>query len=491
LPDLKNRIDKLNSQYDDARRAGDFKVADSIKKQINGLREDSYRVNDSIIHQINENPEGIAEDTQYDESFGQDLNNLDRDSQPSIAQQKERELQQQALGNAPKEEIPGGKAIEVPKSKPTANSGAGKGITSNVTNKVKDAAGAAKQKAGDYLKDKLKKEAMKKIAASLAANPWTWIVVAIILGVIALIILIAIFWGSITGIGKGPSPFGQSFTQAADPLSDKDWIRKVLMMTGDKDVGKMLSNEVLDGLTYDLNTLKSESLDQTSKDKITQVLGLIESFKTSRDEGVGNQIITGIKELENLILNISPFSTGMGAWPIEKNILLADTTYFNRTPHKGTPTYPCSIKGNVCDGHRTYIQFKKDTCDAVDIMVPNGTPVHAAFGGKVTRNDSKAGLRIEATDASINKYTATYAHMTDGKSVGSEVNKDDVIGKVGEGHLHFELATNDRCVVVTPQEYTAIKSHANFGKDCPGIGSKDWCIGTTLWIKMQRILGIN
>jgi len=235
LPDLKNRIDKLNSQYDDARRAGDFKVADSIKKQINGLREDSYRVNDSIIHQINENPEGIAEDTQYDESFGQDLNNLDRDSQPSIAQQKERELQQQALGNAPKEEIPGGKAIEVPKSKPTANSGAGKGITSNVTNKVKDAAGAAKQKAGDYLKDKLKKEAMKKIAASLAANPWTWIVVAIILGVIALIILIAIFWGSITGIGKGPSPFGQSFTQAADPLSDKDWIRKVLMMTGDKD----------------------------------------------------------------------------------------------------------------------------------------------------------------------------------------------------------------------------------------------------------------
>jgi murein DD-endopeptidase MepM/ murein hydrolase activator NlpD len=152
---------------------------------------------------------------------------------------------------------------------------------------------------------------------------------------------------------------------------------------------------------------------------------------------------------------------------------LIENKKFYNIPHQGSPANTCAESG--CTKHRTFFQSEKDTCDAADIQAGTGTQVYAAFGGKVTRNDKGAALRIEATDSSGRHYLATYGHMTDSVPVGTEVKAGDKIGKVGAGHLHFELALNDRCVVITKSEYTADKVNS----------------GVTLWLKMQKVLHLN
>ena len=86
--------------------------------------------------------------------------------------------------------------------------------------------------------------------------------------------------------------------------------------------------------------------------------------------------------------------------------------------------------------------------NAVDIAVPVGTPVKAAFDGFVSDifEDSKSGLvvRLRTDDG---RYEATYAHLSKALvSVGDKVRRGDIVvesGSSGIGtgpHLHFGMA---------------------------------------------------
>ncbi|WP_428687209.1 M23 family metallopeptidase, partial [Roseibium sp.] len=84
----------------------------------------------------------------------------------------------------------------------------------------------------------------------------------------------------------------------------------------------------------------------------------------------------------------------------------------------------------------------------VDWAAPPGTPIHAAFAGKITYRDVRGGYGnfIEITHK--DGITSRYAHMlkfADGVELGSVVQAGDLIGYVGTTglstgpHLHFEI----------------------------------------------------
>lgn len=85
----------------------------------------------------------------------------------------------------------------------------------------------------------------------------------------------------------------------------------------------------------------------------------------------------------------------------------------------------------------------------VDIARPNGTPIKAADGGKVTFAARSGGYGLLVKIDHGNGYVTYYAHCSAiSVKVGQQVNKGDVIAKVGStgnssgNHLHFEVRLN-------------------------------------------------
>jgi murein DD-endopeptidase MepM/ murein hydrolase activator NlpD len=86
----------------------------------------------------------------------------------------------------------------------------------------------------------------------------------------------------------------------------------------------------------------------------------------------------------------------------------------------------------------------------VDWAAPTGTPIRAAFSGKVTYRDVRGGYGNFIELSHKGGITSRYAHMheyADGIEMGSVVQAGDLIGYVGTTglstgpHLHFEIRT--------------------------------------------------
>ncbi|WP_433529860.1 M23 family metallopeptidase [Micromonospora sp. CA-263727] len=83
----------------------------------------------------------------------------------------------------------------------------------------------------------------------------------------------------------------------------------------------------------------------------------------------------------------------------------------------------------------------------IDFALPAGTPVHAAFGGTVTKaGDVGDGYGISVFIDHGNGYLTHYAHLSTAKvSVGTKVSTGQTIGLEGSTgdstgpHLHFEV----------------------------------------------------
>ncbi|MGH8008900.1 MAG: M23 family metallopeptidase, partial [Candidatus Binatia bacterium] len=76
------------------------------------------------------------------------------------------------------------------------------------------------------------------------------------------------------------------------------------------------------------------------------------------------------------------------------------------------------------DGHTGY-----------DYPTPNGTAVHAAAGGIAYHYGSR-GVRIDHP----NGYSTYYLHLSSRRVTnGQPVNKYDIIGTTGDGHLHLTV----------------------------------------------------
>jgi murein DD-endopeptidase MepM/ murein hydrolase activator NlpD len=85
----------------------------------------------------------------------------------------------------------------------------------------------------------------------------------------------------------------------------------------------------------------------------------------------------------------------------------------------------------------------------IDIAAAEGTPIHAADGGKVVLAGWEGGYGNYTCIAHSASFSTCYAHQSSiGVSVGQSVSKGEVIGAVGNtghsfgAHLHFETRVN-------------------------------------------------
>ena len=425
--------------------------------------------------------------TSEDVPFGQDINSfVDKKSNTNVApsertKQEMENFKKAQLGQEPAKETPGGKAIKAAKGK-TKSQEAIKDKKELIENGNRAIGRAGRFAQNTEKTIKKAKAIFNTIKIALAAvSTEVWIIVGIIL---LAVILFAIFFGIFYSRRSAvPNPDGKSITIQADPVKDKDWIRKILMMSGDAEITKIVSEEFLNGLKNDLTTLKTQLAgNQDALTKIDAILQEIENAKSANGtnkKDIATKIKTDINALTDSLYVVSTFPKAITTkLPLA---VLSDTSSvsFNNHPHTGTPGHPCT--DNACNAPsgwpaHTYIQYEKNTCDAVDIKVGNDIDVFAAFGGKASIKDNS--LWIEYADANKNKYTAVYAHINNKVADGATVKAGDKIGTTGSGHLHFELAVNDKCIVLTPHE-----TDQAINQQTP--------VGSLLWAKIAKTLNLG
>lgn len=358
-------------------------------------------------------------------------------------------------GPPPEQNDDGGDGVE-----PSEGKG-GPNIRNTVVNRVSDAVKKAAIQAG------------KKIASFFAKNPYAWLFV---LGLIVVAILGFLLFNYLMGTAnQNPSPTGQSMTQAYDPVKDRPTLQAVLQLSGDKAVQELsawqftlkLQNE-LESLRGDMNASTRPDKDQIIG-KIDAILGDIQTYGIAKDSKTAKKIIDGVKELYEMFGTL-PSIADAGS-PLPKGSIVGYTNNF----HDGTPMKPCPA-GGCPKGHRTFYQSERNTCDATDLKAKNGTPVFAAFGGKVAKkgSDGKNGQLVFIENNA--GYLAVYAHITDSSlALNETVKTGQQIGKVGSGHLHFELAKDGKCVASIPQDKTDAK-----------LNNKS--VGYYLWLRMAKVL---
>lgn len=350
---------------------------------------------------------------------------------------------QKAAGNIP-EETPeaGGETAEAPKEP------------------KKNATGALVDKARDAAK-KFAVQTAKKLATSLVANPYVWIIGGGILVALLIIVLLYAYFGGMAG--RSPNPTGASMTQAANPVKDKDLINKILLLSGAKDIKNELTDNFFNDLIPRLNDLNSGTSDQKIKDKVQEILKNIETYKSNNSDSSAKVLVASLNELVDLITQIPVFS---GA----TKPIMSSIAGYNNSLHGGTVLRPEHV-----DFHGVYTsgQYDKGTCDAVDLKQDAKTEINAVFGGTAkTVSDDHGHWMVIVTN---NSYAARYAHMSNPIASGQIV-AGQKIGEISSiGHVHFELNYKGKCVVTTPNDKQKWKQN---GGD----------IGKYLWERMKLAL---
>lgn len=335
----------------------------------------------------------------------------------------------------------------------------------------------------DYAKKSLKNLLSKEVKTAVIAFvlEWWWAILLVILIIIGGFLLFSYFFGN---AGRSPSETGKSMLQPYDPAKDKHYLSALLQLSGDKQVQELANWTFLTGLSNDLTKIKEEMQisPRFDKDQITQKIDEIQknisAYSTKKDAANGKKVVQGIKDLMEIFSTL-PVFTGASYNPLG-GLIPSNYTDANNL-HLYTPLRPCP--GPKCPDpnkkHRTFQQFKNNTCDAVDLSEPKDTVIYAAFGGKVVRN-GKDGIGhnvvyIQSSDG----YLATYAHIDSSVKLNQAVTARDPIGKVADlktgSHLHFELSKDGKCVVMNEQDLIDAKNNSKQA-------------GYYLWQRMLTIL---
>lgn len=475
------------------------KIANRLDPLSGGIRPQAIQYNSSPHNEDFENDE--AQDNKEDEGqptdteapFGTDLNNYDPNKIDNISGRTKDDLaglKNDQLGTKPENDTYGG---------PAQQASAGKEM-----NKEKEAGSQEKNNSNVASKDYLTKgkelgnkiagntkDVSKKVAQAAAkattqvlvkifASPWGIAIIAILL---AIIIIVALF--SIYSNSSSPSPTGKSTPQQVDPVADKEWISKVLALTGDTEVSKIMTDDFLKKLKTDLDSIKTEISANTGfvaaidaiikKIDAAAATPLKDAARIKQVTEIKNDISAAIGSLYSTLPVAATIDTRM---PLKVNI-----QQFNTHPHLGTAGWTDTKKPTGYPSPaRTFLQTGAGTCDAVDLKVGGNVDVYAAFSGKITKTSGAPSI-----EDSTNKLLSVYGHidLVSGLSEGSSVRSGDLIGKTQakEGHLHFELAIGDnnnkwKCVVSTPDEIRAEQA-------------KGWIehqVGKSLWAKMLLVL---
>ncbi len=148
------------------------------------------------------------------------------------------------------------------------------------------------------LKENLEKiEKVKKAIAFvrniglIIANFWPVIIIVAIL-LFALVLFTVLY----SRANSSPSASGSSMTVAVDPLTDKDLLRKILILSGDSATLNKFSQDQIKSLSGQLTGLK-EFTDDTTDAKIDAVVAKLKVFNPSVNKTDGANIIKEIKAI--------------------------------------------------------------------------------------------------------------------------------------------------------------------------------------------------
>lgn len=460
------------------------------------------------------------EDEEYQEIIDDESFEEEQEDQPKLSRDDvERPTKDQKIKETPEQQLeknkipeykaeppevykqpPGGPAIK-PKAPTSTVAKTGQGVAKTAQETAQGAKNMAQAaaKAGQAAVKAIQatvagiRNAVAAIGALFSSAP-AWVpVVFIILGILIIVGAVVIFLKA----RSTPNANGASPTIAADPITERPWFQRALLLAGDQDIAQKMTEEILVGLETDLSGLENDmqrqpysSYPEGTKNqisqKITEIRALISRFRTIKVVGterktIADEIVVKLKEIIELF-SPAPFyySTGPGkstAYPVRPSTIKG----YTNTLHCETRIRP----SGDCGKHRTFHQFKKDAADAVDIFAPSGTPIYAAFSGEVIKKGNSSGiyLKIRGTDAEGKTFLAVYAHMNTNLREGNTVNAGDEIGTmypltISSPHLHFELYCNERAVVTTNED---VIDHSKSDK-------KYETIGEYLYVRMLNVL---
>ncbi|MEK9155830.1 MAG: M23 family metallopeptidase [Patescibacteria group bacterium] len=290
-------------------------------------------------------------------------------------------------------------------------------------------------------------------AAGILANPWTWVVIGIAILIILIILFVVILSIVLNKNQMTPHPGGKSQAQAADPIADREFVRKLLALTGDQDI-------------------KNEAIAGNNKKLLTQIDDLITEIRKPENADLPDrdQIKKDYLAIRDIAQNISPSNSNNAALYDQVIAKLKETRKYLSAPlaaYPGPSTLPLNLPrdqirtGNSLhhctrwrpdhcfkgSGHGTFVMNSSKRSDAVDLS-PTTKPVHdvkiiAVFDGTI-KDKEHGGVDTKKeyfylTDTT-GQYKAVYAHvkLNDGTK---NVKKGDEIGYILDsiGHLHFEL----------------------------------------------------
>jgi murein DD-endopeptidase MepM/ murein hydrolase activator NlpD len=403
---------------------------------------------------------------------------------------------------------PGGPAIK-PKAPTGTTAKAGQGVakTGRGAAQAAQKTGQAIAKAGQAIA-KAVQAAVAAIRTAVAAIAALFETAPVWVPIVLIILFILIIVGGIVIFLKArqtPNANGASPTVAADVINDRPWISKIMALSGDANIATQLTDEVLRGLSADLDNVlsglnSSSDIDQQTKDravaKIAEIQTLITNFQSlpPADSGrteTGKKIVSEVAKLLNIFAEAPFHYSGETARPIATEKI----TGYNETLHGGTPR-----RRAPKEGHGVFIGNNGKWNDASDIAAPGGTTVvYAVFDATVDEIRDRYGKVILATgiDSEGKKWQVVYGHLQpgslknkDGGSLraGQEIKAGTEIGRLYSGlnspHLHFELVCNGRSVVTTPSDISDCKYS---GGRCAS-GAKYTLIGKYLYLRQLSAL---
>lgn len=497
------------------------------RRQVDGIQKKESAPFLRLLSEDEEQEEEIAEEESEDEDGEREGGS---DNQPELSRDDvERLTKDQRIKETPEQQLeknkvpeykaeppeaykkpPGGPAIKSTGTAAKAEQGAakaGQGAAKTAQGAAQGAKNTAQAaaKAGQAAVKAIQatvagiRNAVAAIGALFSSAP-AWVpVVLIILGILIIVAAVVIFLKA----RSTPNANGASPTIAADVINDRPWISKIMALSGDANIATQLTDEVLRGLSADLDNVlsglnSSGDIDQQTKDravaKIAEIQTLITNFQSlpPADSGrteTGKKIVSEVAKLLDIFAEAPFHYSGETARPIATEKI----TGYNETLHGGTPRRKAPK-----EGHGVFIGNNAKWNDASDISAPGGTTVvYAAFDATVDEIRDRYGKVILAseTDAEGKKWQVVYGHLQNLKNedggqlrAGQRIKAGTEIGRLYSGlnspHLHFELVCNGRSVVTTPSDISDCKYS---GGRCAS-GAKYTLIGKYLYLRQLSAL---
>jgi murein DD-endopeptidase MepM/ murein hydrolase activator NlpD len=350
----------------------------------------------------------------------------------------------------PDEAMPFGSNLDVQQSVP------GQGPSANMAGpEAPNPPGTAG--AGEQVAKQAAKTAAKAGAKATASAIWAFILAYWPIILIAIAVLIAVIVGAIaiSDLFMNPNPRGGTMQQPADPVADRDWLRKFLALSGDESIKDNAMGQFVTDMTTALQNINTE-LTKPENQNIpnrSDIISKLDQINTELGAMASNVTAKKFTDAQTNYTNIKNLSGSIGS------LFSAKLTKFS-----GPHSLPFDAEPNLdggglslhfnsfswpvdASGHRTFQFFKQNMIDAVDMSTEkNGGKVKAMINGKI-REVACPGCTayfLEGKDNANHNYRITYADVKLLPGVDSNnIKAGQTIAESNQGSktwVHFEIS---------------------------------------------------